>query len=118
MAERDDTARPSASGQRAATPEVGRVCVGRIAGAQGVRGELRIACYTGDPFDIASYGPVSSEDGTRQFTIRPVRMAKTQLVARLEGVEDRNAAEALHGDLLRLKSDYGIDAAATWGIEI
>ena len=42
MAERDDTARPPALGQRAATPEVARVCVGRIAGAQGVRGEVRI----------------------------------------------------------------------------
>ncbi len=97
MAERDDTVRPPASGQRAATPAVARVCVGRIAGAQGVRGEVRIACYTGDPYDIASYGPVSDEQGIRQFKIRPVRMAKTQLVARLEGVEDRNAAEALRG---------------------
>jgi hypothetical protein len=31
--------------------------------------------------------------------------------------ERAEIAEALHGDLLRLKSDYGIDAAATWGID-
>jgi hypothetical protein len=32
--------------------------------------------------------------------------------------ERTEIAEALHGDLVRLKSEYGVDAAATWGIEI
>jgi hypothetical protein len=32
--------------------------------------------------------------------------------------ERADIAAALHADLLRLKSDYGIDAATTWGIEI
>jgi 16S rRNA processing protein RimM len=100
MAERDDTARPPVSKQVRTTPEVARVCVGRIAGAHGVRGEVRIASYTDDPHDIASYGPVSDEEGARQFTIKPVRMAKSQLVARIKGVDDRNAAEALRGVML------------------
>ena len=97
MAERDDTVRPPVSKQDGATPEVARVCVGRIAGAHGVRGEVRIASYTDDPHDIASYGPVSDEEGGRRFTIKPVRMAKSHLVARIEDVDDRNAAEALRG---------------------
>lgn len=96
-AERDDTVPPPVSKQGGGTPEVARVCVGRIAGAHGVRGEVRIASYTDDPHDIASYGPVSDEDGTRQFTIKPGRMAKSHLVARIEGIDDRNAAEALRG---------------------
>jgi 16S rRNA processing protein RimM len=97
MAERGDTVRPPVSKQGGAPPEVARVCVGRIAGAHGVRGEVRIASYTDDPHDIASYGPVSDEDGARHFTIKPVRMAKSHLVARIDGIDDRDAAEALRG---------------------
>jgi hypothetical protein len=36
----------------------------------------------------------------------------------LTSSERAEISEALHGDLVRLQSDYGIDAAATWGIGI
>lgn len=44
---------------------------------------------------MASYGPLESEDGRRHFEIEALRPAKEFLVARLSGVDDRNAAEAL-----------------------
>lgn len=46
-----------------------RVCVGAVAGAFGVRGELRIKSFCAVPEDIASYNPLSFEDG-RETTLR------------------------------------------------
>ena len=74
-----------------------RVCVGRIAGAHGVQGLIRINSYTEDPMDVAAYGPVTDENGERMFELEAKRMAKTQVVVRIKGVMDRNAAEALQG---------------------
>ena len=92
MAEGEQT-RPPQGG----VAEPARVCVGRIAGAHGVQGHVRIASYTDNPLDIAAYGPVTDADGRRSFTITPIRMAKAHVVARLKGIDDRNQAEALKG---------------------
>jgi 16S rRNA processing protein RimM len=51
--------------------------------------------FTEDPFAVASYGLLESEDGTQHFKIEALRPAKGQFVARLAGVDDRNAAERL-----------------------
>lgn len=72
-----------------------RVCVARIGAPHGVRGEVRLWVFTEDPAAIARYSPLESEDGARKFEIASVRPAKDHLVARIKGVDDRNAAEAL-----------------------
>lgn len=74
-----------------------RVCVGAIVGAHGVRGQVRVKSFTADPADVAAYGPVESEDGGRRFRLKVTGEAKGLVIARLEGVEDRDAAEALRG---------------------
>jgi 16S rRNA processing protein RimM len=72
-----------------------RVCVAQIGAAHGVRGEVRLWTFTTDPMAVTQYGALESEDGTRQFEISAVRPAKGHLVARLKGIDDRNAAERL-----------------------
>ncbi|KRW96059.1 ribosome maturation factor RimM [Paracoccus sp. PXZ] len=74
-----------------------RVCVGAIAGAFGVRGEVRLKSFTSQPNDIAAYAPLYTEDGNRSFTIRLTRPVTGGLGARLSGVETREQAEALKG---------------------
>ena len=74
-----------------------RICVGAIAGAFGVRGEVRLKSFTADPQAIASYGPLTTEDGKRSFTLRLTRPVTGGLGARLSGVETRDDAEALKG---------------------
>jgi 16S rRNA processing protein RimM len=74
-----------------------RVLIGAIASAHGVRGEVKIKTFTGKPADVASYGPVEDESGTRRFEIRKTGVARGLVIARLAGIEDRNAAEALRG---------------------
>ena len=74
-----------------------RICVGAIAGAFGVRGEVRLKSFTSQPDDIAAYGPLWSEDGKCSFTIRLTRPVTGGLGARLSGVETRDDADALRG---------------------
>ncbi|MEE2722836.1 MAG: hypothetical protein VYB45_13580, partial [Pseudomonadota bacterium] len=52
-----------------------QVCVGAIAGAHGIRGEVRIKPFTDAAEDVAAYGPVSDQNGDRAFDlwIREVR---------------------------------------------
>ncbi len=72
-----------------------RVCVARIGAAHGVRGEVRLWSFTEVPEAVADYGPLETEDGQRRFEIASMRAAKDHFVARLKGVDDRDAAEAL-----------------------
>jgi 16S rRNA processing protein RimM len=72
-----------------------RVRVARIGAAHGIRGEVKLWPFTQDPMDVASYGPLETEDGARRFEIETLRPAKDFLVARLLGVADRDAAEKL-----------------------
>ena len=72
-----------------------RIRVARIGAAHGVRGEVRLWPFTQDPMAVAAYGPLETEDGARRFTIENLRAAKDHLVARIAGVDDREAAEAL-----------------------
>ncbi len=74
-----------------------RVCVGAIAGAFGVRGEVRLKSFCAEPEAIADYAPLFTEDGQRQFTVRLVGTIPNGLSARLSGVATREEAEALRG---------------------
>lgn len=73
-----------------------QILVGVIGAPHGTRGEIRLKSYTGEPVAVAGYGPLSTEDGSRRFTIKSARLLKDDmLVVRLEGVDDRTAAESL-----------------------
>jgi 16S rRNA processing protein RimM len=74
--------------------ERGRVLVARFGAPHGVRGEIKLWSFTEDPLAIADYGPLETADG-RTFEIESLRPAKDFLVARVAGVNDRAAAEAL-----------------------
>ena len=67
-----------------------------IGAAHGIKGELRVKTFTGDPLALADYGPLQARDG-RVFQILDIRPAGTVVVVRFKGVNDRNAAEALAG---------------------
>ena len=72
-----------------------RVRVARIGAAHGLRGEVKLWPFTQDPLAVAGYGPLETEDGARRFTVENLRAGKDHLVARLEGIDSREAAEAL-----------------------
>ena len=72
-----------------------KVRVARIGAAHGIRGEVKLWPFTQVPMDVASYGELETEDGARRFTIEALRPAKDFLVARIAGVNNREAAEKL-----------------------
>ena len=72
-----------------------RIRVARIGAAHGVRGEVKLWSFTEDPLAVANYGPLETDDGARRFVIEAARPGKDFLVARIAGIEDRNAAEKL-----------------------
>ena len=72
-----------------------RVCVAQIGGAHGLRGEVKLKSFTGDPMAVSEYGTLTTEDGAASFEIEALRPAKGHLVARFRGIEDRGAAERL-----------------------
>jgi 16S rRNA processing protein RimM len=82
-----------------------RICVAQIGAAHGVRGEVRLWSFTGDPMAVATYGPLESEDGRQRFEIEALRPAKDHFVARLAGVSDRTAAEKLTNVKLYVSRD-------------
>ncbi|WP_151718194.1 ribosome maturation factor RimM [Gemmobacter serpentinus] len=74
-----------------------RICVGAIAGAFGVLGEVRLKSFCAEPAAIADYGPLYTEDGTRSFKLRLTRPLAGGLGARLSGVATKEEADALKG---------------------
>ena len=77
----------------------GRVVVAAIAGAFGVRGEVRLKSFTAEPEAVARYGPLLAQDG-RAFEATGLRPIKGGFAARLTGVATREEAEALRGTRL------------------
>lgn len=74
-----------------------RVRVGVIAGVHGVRGAVRIKSFTEEPADIGFYSPVENEAGSVKFRLKVTGEVKGLVIATLDGVADRDAAEALKG---------------------
>ena len=78
-------------------PSTRRVLLGTIAAAHGIRGEVMLRTYTSDPEAIAHYGALSDKTGKQIFKIKSVRATPKGVIARIDGVNDRNRAEALRG---------------------
>jgi 16S rRNA processing protein RimM len=83
-------------------PRRDRLLLGRIAGAHGLKGEVLVHAFTAAPEDIAAYGALEDASAERTLAVRVVRIGEKGVIARIEGVEDRTAAEALKGTELWL----------------
>jgi len=73
------------------------VLVGRVAGAFGVRGELRITTYTEDPLAVFRYRDLKREDGAAALTLQTARVAKGGIIVRAKEVADKDQADRLRG---------------------
>ena len=73
------------------------VCVGAIMGAYGLRGEVRIKSFCGDPAAIGDYNPLQTKDGARQFNLAIIGQIKGGFNARIDGVTTKEDGDALRG---------------------
>jgi 16S rRNA processing protein RimM len=86
------------------TDPAGLTCVGAIAGGFGVQGDVRLKSFCAEASAIASYGPLTTDDG-RSFDVRLLRPIAGAFAARLSGVVTREEAEALKGVRLYVPRD-------------
>jgi 16S rRNA processing protein RimM len=73
------------------------ILVGRVAGAFGIKGEVRITAFTAEPLALVDYRTLLREDGTPALTLTGGRVAKGGVVARAREIETREQAEAARG---------------------
>lgn len=77
-----------------------RILVGRIHGAFGVRGEVKLESLTEPPSNLLRYQPWTLRDALgreREISGARARAGGKGLIGTLPGVDDRDAAEALRG---------------------
>lgn len=78
-------------------PRGGRILLGRIVAAHGVRGEVLVRSYADAPEAIGAYGPLAAPDARRTIELRVLRVTPKGVVVRIAGIGDRNSAEELAG---------------------
>lgn len=77
-----------------------RVALAAVAGAHGVKGEVRLKLFSDSAASLASHKKVYV--GGVEHRLLSVREGGKTAVARLEGIADRSAAEALRGSLVEV----------------
>ena len=77
-----------------------RIALAAVAGAQGIKGELRLKLFSSSADSIAAHQNVTVAGVERRLL--SVRDAGKVAVARLEGIDDRSAADALRGSLIEV----------------
>lgn len=88
-------------------PEPRYLLVGRILRPHGVRGELRVAILTDYPDRLAQHthfylAHSKSPEVVRRYPVGGLRLHKKYLLLKLEGCDDRNAADELRGMLVQI----------------
>ena len=79
----------------------GRLAIGAITGAHGVKGQFKVKPFTATPRDIAAYGPVWA--GERRLTLSVMGMTAAGLViVKAVEITDRDQAAALRGTALEV----------------
>ena len=76
------------------------ICVGAIAGAFGVKGEVRLKSFTSIPEAIADYAPLLTEKSEKKFDVVITGEIKNGLSARMSGVISKEDADKLKGTKL------------------
>jgi len=75
------------------------VLMASIGGPSGIRGEVRVKAFTGDPLALADYGSLYSKRGDK-FTIAALRLSKKIVIVKFKGINSRDMAEKLNGTQL------------------
>jgi 16S rRNA processing protein RimM len=86
-----------------ATGGEGRIALAAVAGAHGVRGEVRLKLFTDSAENLSLHSRLIV--GGIERRLLAVRAGGKTSVARFEGVNDRAAAEALRGSLVEIDRD-------------
>lgn len=74
-----------------------QVCLGKIVGVHGIKGEVKIKSYTALDKNIASYGELTDKQNKQSFSLKVTGHSKELLRVKIHGIDDRTKAESLIG---------------------
>ena len=77
-----------------------RVALAAVAGAHGIKGELRLKLFSDSVESLARHSRLYV--GGRELVLKHVQDGGKTAIARFEGIADRTAAEALRGQLVEI----------------
>lgn len=80
-----------------------RIALAAVAGAHGVKGELRLKLFADSIESLAGHSHFHV--GGRELALRDIKDGGKTAIARFEGISDRTAAEALRGELVEIDRD-------------
>jgi 16S rRNA processing protein RimM len=80
-----------------------QVTLAAVAGAHGVRGEVRLKLFAESLESLGRHDKLFA--GDRELTLQSVRAGRDGAIARFAGISDRGAAEALRGVLLSVRRE-------------
>ena len=80
-----------------------RVALAAVAGAHGVKGELKLKLFADSIDSLARHERFHV--GGREFTLKDIKGGGKTGIARFKGIADRSAAEALRGSLVEIDRD-------------
>ncbi len=81
------------------------ILVGQVAGAFGVKGEVRVTAFTADPGALLSYGTLLDANGAPALTLTAGRVEQNAVVAGVQPSLTRESAQALRGLRLFIERD-------------
>lgn len=88
-----------------------KILVGKIVAPQGIRGEVRVQTYSEKPSDFQKFSVQSSKFNSEDFKFVRAIPNSTVIIAKINGFDDRNAAETLRGTDLFVVRDALPDLA-------
>ena len=82
-----------------------QILVGKIVAPQGIRGEVRVQSYAENPADFRKFVVYSNRFANGAFKFVRAVPNSNVIIAKISGVDDRNAAEGLRGTELYIARD-------------
>ena len=85
--------------------------VGEIVRPQGIRGEVKLRHFTDDPYRFEELDAVLRQtgEGFEPLTVEACRVQGDDVYLKLEGFDDRNAAETLRGAMLYVDREHAAE---------
>jgi 16S rRNA processing protein RimM len=81
-----------------------KILVGKIVAPQGIRGEFRVQSFAASPEDFKKFHIICDKCESNAFHF--VRVLKQNvIIAKIDGINDRNIAESLRGTPLYISRD-------------
>lgn len=83
-----------------------QILVGKIVAPQGIRGEVRVQTFTANPSDFEKLSVFGQNITAKDFHFVRIVPNTNVIIARIDGVDNRNLAETLRGiELFILRDD-------------